>query len=516
MTDMSEITAEGVTQLRLAAEQDDVQAMSSLAKCYWHGTGVRQDKEIAIAWWQRAAAQGDSSAQFTLALCKLNGDGFGKDEHWAIREIATLADAGNKEALEWQAGTRAKAEGHNLEAQYLWLMSIPALVKWDWDVSEADHDMAKTWLERAVAQSDAGAKLVLSSCYGGNTWEFLGIPKDNKKEIELELEAAKLGNAEAQAYIGASYMYGDNVIKDADKGYGFLRLGIAKLGGTAKDRKDLCVEYVASVEEIGSYLGSYFEGWPLRSGMESIEFCPDEDDGREKVVEEETPFWKCGNVAFWAKYINDYDYQKILNIEEAARGTNTYAELLRFNLERWSTIAEIDEFRRIFYWMNGSKEPLSLMLDGLDVWQLINNISKKPYYDHEYEYDRWGFENYKTGQFSVFVDQWMQRNKTMLAETYPLFTDGAWNELGTTLNGEFNRLRVVMNVILRSSLVKTFGSYEKHIAMLAPLIENKFAVYEDYKAYVDTLPSDKNDEFYQRLREKLGFVTEEGYRRSFA
>ncbi len=60
-----------------------------------------------------------------------------------------------------------------------------------------------------------------------------------------------------------------------------------------------------------------------------------------------------------------------------------------------------------------------------------------------------------------------------------------------------------------------FGSYEKHIAMLAPLIENKFVYYEDYKAYVDALPTDKNDEFYQRLREKLGFVTEEGYRHSF-
>ncbi len=512
MTDMSEITAEGVTQLRLAAEQGDVQAMSSLAKCYWHGTGVRQDKEIAIAWWQRAAAQGDSSAQFTLALRKLNGDGFGKDEHWAIREIATLADAGNKEALEWQAETRAKAEGHNLEAQYLWLMSIPALVKWDWDVSEADHDMAKTWLERAVAQNDAGAKHILSSCYGGYTWEFLGIQKDSKKEIELELEAAELGNAEAQAYAGADYIHGDGVEKDKDKGYGWLRLGISNIGNDSEKIRSLCLQDFIGDGELNDYLKYvYFEGWPMRGGIKAIEAEEFEEDyGR--VISDEAPFWKCGNVAFWTRYINEHDYSGTLELGHAIGQSKADSELLRFHLDRWFTIAEIDEFRRIFYWMNGAETPLAETLEGLSVWKLISQMCL----DIDSTYGDFGNECFIAGTVATLVDQWVRKNKSALAEIYPLFINDVWDELGTTFYGGVNRLRVMMNTLLRSSLVKTFGSYEKHIAMLAPLIENKFAVYEDYKAYVDTLPSDKNDEFYQRLREKLGFVTEEGYRRSFA
>ena len=570
MTDMSEITAEGVTQLRLAAEQGDVQAMSSLAKCYWHGTGVRQDKEIAIAWWQRAAAQGDSSAQFTLALCKLNGDGFVKDEHWAIREIATLADAGNKEALEWQAETRAEADSGDSEALYLLALSLPKeegakaaellkkateagnlsaqselgirlckgdgidkdaatgvellqravdqgcaravaeLAQWyeHQPRSKANETIVNTtafnWLKRAADSGDAQSMVDLSAYYQYEEEAMsVGIPVDQKLANEILMRAAKLGNAQAQAWV---------VDENGAPIPSCLRLAVAQIADNSKVNVDLDLEGMdVSTTEISGYLGTFFDGWPMRGDIHEAEFCAGELD-RVNTINDEAPFWKCANVAFWARYINESGYQNALGLTNVPGKSNAYTDFLSFYLGRWSTIAEIDEFRRVFYWVNGFGKPLEKVLDSFDVWQLIDNLTRETVH----EYDNWGYENYKNGLFAAFVDQWMHSNKTMLAETYPLLNNSAWDGLETTLNDEINRLRVVMNVILRSSLVKLFGSYEKHVATIMPVLENKFAYYEDYKAYVDALPSDKNDEFYQRLREKLGFVTEEGYRHSFA
>lgn len=331
---------------------------------------------------------------------------------------------------------------------------------------------------KAVEQDDTNAMLELAAEYhSGN--EALGIPVDHVKAFELELQAAQAGNAEAQAYVGFDYIEGDGVEENRDRGYGWLRLGISNIGGDIEKIRSLCLQDIIGDGELRDYLDYvFFEGWPLRGGIEGSSLSP---DTHSEIVKDETPFWKCGNVAFWGRYINEHGYMDSLgSLKGSVDKTGAYADLLRFQFNRWFTIAEIDEFRRVFYWMNSSEKPLSEMLDGLNVWQMISNMCR----DITYAYAIWGRENFQTGQFAAFVDQWMRNNKPELSESYPLFSNCAWEELGATLSDEFNRLRVLMNALLRSSLTKLFGCYEKHVAAIVPLLENKFAIYEDYKAYV--------------------------------
>ena len=52
--------------LRAAAEHGHAEAMTMLAKLYWEGDGVPQDRLAAMKWWQAAAAQGEMLAQIAL------------------------------------------------------------------------------------------------------------------------------------------------------------------------------------------------------------------------------------------------------------------------------------------------------------------------------------------------------------------------------------------------------------------------------------------------------------------
>lgn len=70
---------EGAAWLRLAAEQDYVEAQVELARLYRVGEGVEQDLARMVHWYRRAAEQGHVGAQLFVADAYAYGQGVEPD-----------------------------------------------------------------------------------------------------------------------------------------------------------------------------------------------------------------------------------------------------------------------------------------------------------------------------------------------------------------------------------------------------------------------------------------------------
>lgn len=109
MTDKSEITAESAAQLRLAAEQGDVQSMSDLAKC---GDEEKLIGEIKKSY-QRIAAIGDRLAENRLNTAYQANDEVGKqfkEFRYGINDLLFVLDGlifevAGKEHIELNSAT---------------------------------------------------------------------------------------------------------------------------------------------------------------------------------------------------------------------------------------------------------------------------------------------------------------------------------------------------------------------------------------------------------------------------
>lgn len=76
----------------------NAQLLYYLADSYYRGCGVREDKEIAAAFFRRAADQGHSNAQYCLGVLYGNGEGINPDEVEAARWLRQAAEQGNVDA----------------------------------------------------------------------------------------------------------------------------------------------------------------------------------------------------------------------------------------------------------------------------------------------------------------------------------------------------------------------------------------------------------------------------------
>ncbi|BCB26873.1 hypothetical protein SKTS_17590 [Sulfurimicrobium lacus] len=76
-----------------------------------------------------------------------------------------------------------------------------------------DEKLAAYWFERAGAQGNSTAQLMLSDLYE----QGLGVPKDLKLCADWRIKAANRGNTTAQLKLGKMYLAGNGVEKDAEK-----------------------------------------------------------------------------------------------------------------------------------------------------------------------------------------------------------------------------------------------------------------------------------------------------------
>lgn len=90
---------EALVELRMAAEQGNVNAQYNLALMYYNGDRVSTDNRQAAEWFRKAAEQGYASGQLSLGVMYEHGEGINQDREQAIywyRQAAQQND--NKEA----------------------------------------------------------------------------------------------------------------------------------------------------------------------------------------------------------------------------------------------------------------------------------------------------------------------------------------------------------------------------------------------------------------------------------
>ncbi|MDD5405125.1 MAG: tetratricopeptide repeat protein [Sulfuricella sp.] len=93
-----------------------------------------------------------------------------------------------------------------------------------------DEKLAAYWFERAGAQGNSTAQLMLSDLYE----QGLGVPKDLKLSAEWRTKAANRGNTSAQLKLGKMYLAGNGVEKDANKAEYWLNRASVEGNGEAQ------------------------------------------------------------------------------------------------------------------------------------------------------------------------------------------------------------------------------------------------------------------------------------------
>lgn len=112
--------AEGIADLRAAAEQGYADAQSHLGVMYDTGRGVPQDNKEAVKWFRMAAEQGHADAQHVLGFMCESGRGVPQDYVRAHMWFNLAASHGHSSASDKRADVATKMTREQIaEAQGL-------------------------------------------------------------------------------------------------------------------------------------------------------------------------------------------------------------------------------------------------------------------------------------------------------------------------------------------------------------------------------------------------------------
>ena len=276
--ELPEVTSRAMTALIQRAEEGDANAMRSLAKIYSEGTLAPQDKELAVAWLERAANAGDAQSATRLATVTR---GTGRDEE-RISWLTKGAEAGDPRAAGGLAQAYLDGEGvqadpqkaekgvgssrHRRRRQCDHGSLRPGLCRGqgrskgrpartedagDFSCTRRQPGCSRTsrvsiFVVRtcrpsgargyyAEAALQAGDELIKTP-YGRALLEGKAVPADPKRGIELLSEAAAQGDPLASTQLGIAYLDGNGVGKDLDKAVPLLRVGAEAGNASAMNR----------------------------------------------------------------------------------------------------------------------------------------------------------------------------------------------------------------------------------------------------------------------------------------
>ena len=177
--------------LTYLAKDGDVSSQMLLSKLFYHGEGIKQDKELASLWLNEAAMNGHPIAQLRLGVMNYTGDGIPKNDMEAVRWLEQSALQGNKEA----------------ESYLAYVFYESAHMK--------DDFQAFRWAKEASKQGVADAQLLLGTLYRNAE----GTPQNLKQSAFWLRKAALQGDADAQQLLGRMFYEGQGVLKSDISAY---------------------------------------------------------------------------------------------------------------------------------------------------------------------------------------------------------------------------------------------------------------------------------------------------------
>jgi TPR repeat protein len=211
-------------EIKLAADQGDVQSQYDLGRMYEEGQGVKQDSAKAMQYYLKAAEQGNAKAQYDLGLMVAKLPANKKNEEEAIKWIQTAMDGFRQAAEKGDAEAQcrlgeiydiAKKEYHRYDtlknecqnkrvktiASALNLYSGEKDARWFEEESARWFQMATEGFRQSAEQGDLKAQFELGGIY---CW-FLSGRENEEKGLQWFQKAAELGFVDAQYELG--YMY---------------------------------------------------------------------------------------------------------------------------------------------------------------------------------------------------------------------------------------------------------------------------------------------------------------------
>ena len=168
-----------------AAAQGEISGQLGLGMLYSGSFGGDPDQAKAVEWFERAVAQGNATAKHCLALLLLHGRDVDRNEERARSLLHEAAEAGQPAAM------------FHLGELYRLGQGLPP-----------DAMLAETWLRRAVSRGHIKALLALVRLFDS------GPEPDANVAAVVCREAAELGDAEAQYWLGQFYLAGKGVPAD--------------------------------------------------------------------------------------------------------------------------------------------------------------------------------------------------------------------------------------------------------------------------------------------------------------
>ena len=262
---------------RQAAETGDAYAQYNLGLCYHKGEGVEKNLREAKKWYRKAADQGYVYAQYCLAELRHRGEDGEKDVSEAMRWYHAAAEQGYepaKEALrnlenekelsqaddlvskgktfldnqEYHDAVecfRIAAQMRNAQAMYYLGLCYEKGLGVEQDAAEAEK-----WIRKAAEQGHADALQALQKIEQPiSTSEAAqlvdkGVEHYENKEYEQAAEcfrqAAEMGHAVAQSYLGVYYENGWGVPKDAAEAVKWYRAAAEQGEAGAQFNLALC------------------------------------------------------------------------------------------------------------------------------------------------------------------------------------------------------------------------------------------------------------------------------------
>ena len=207
----------------------DTRAMNELAVLLLTTEPSDQDVLDAYRYFLKAAEKGNSSARFNLGLSYYDGlSGITQNMERGLDFIATSANQGNMRAqafmIEWiDKEAQARDTGGDVLRNYALKMIDNGDVD-RWDIATADSKYRDLWMrffsldlaDRSKMLSDILA--VESACVECRSRTSVDTVARKLEEIETWRTQAENGDRGAEYNLGLSYLTGDGVPKNVEKG----------------------------------------------------------------------------------------------------------------------------------------------------------------------------------------------------------------------------------------------------------------------------------------------------------
>jgi TPR repeat protein len=198
-----------------AATLEDVEAQKLLADYYLQGEKVEFDIEAAMKWITRAANQADSHAQFMLGALLQDVKIFSEpDYEAAFAWLHLAAEGGHPDACRYMSSRYEHGLG-----------------------VEIDETEALRWMEEASRLRDPQALFSLGMWHKSGS---LGLPASSKTANRFLLEAAQLGEPNAQCQYALQLLEGQGVARNQEAAVNWLKKAVRQKHPQAIYHLSLC------------------------------------------------------------------------------------------------------------------------------------------------------------------------------------------------------------------------------------------------------------------------------------